>query len=119
MAFALISGARFCLSPPRRTQPLPTPQASRDGTDRPFAPPSPGFDAEGFPPRHQSTTGPAFQLPGADLHRQATTRLRLEFTLRNEGIKHLHDHPPLILVGVGEGEGELNYATCATCIAVM
>ena len=50
MAFALISGAWFCLSPPRRTQPLPTPQASRDGTDRPFAPPSPGFDAGGFPP---------------------------------------------------------------------
>lgn len=33
VAFALISGARLCLSPPRRTQPLPTPQASRDGAD--------------------------------------------------------------------------------------
>ena len=26
-------GGSVCLSPPRRTQPLPTPQASRDGAD--------------------------------------------------------------------------------------
>jgi hypothetical protein len=101
LGYALLVDDEMSSTTPRITQsqPLPTPQASRDGTDRPFAPLSPGFDAGDAgenPWRHQSASGPAFQLPGADVHRQATTRLRLEFTLRNEGIKHLHDHPPLV-----------------------
>jgi hypothetical protein len=80
-------------------------------TDRSFAPldrASTPATPVVSPRRHQSTTGPAFQLPGADWHRQATTSLQLT-------IKHLHSMISLHSyygVGVGVGEGELFGSTC-------
>ena len=80
MAFTLISGARHYLHPPSRTGPLTTPQASRHATDRIVAPPYRALDA-GLRPGPFQAEPPAcyrasWQLPGPDLHRQATTSLR-------------------------------------------
>ena len=47
-----------------------------------------GFDTGRFPPMPPACYRASWQLPGPDLHRQATTSLRLT-------INHLHDQPPV------------------------
>ena len=49
-----------------------------------------GFDTGRFPPMPPACYRASWQLPGPDLHRQATTSLRLT-------INHLHDQPPGLL----------------------
>ena len=84
MAFAVISAARLSFSPPDGG-PLTTPQASLHATDRSVAPPiglsTLGFGARRFPLAPPACYRASWQLPGPDLHRQATTSLSLSVQL--------------------------------------
>jgi len=81
MAFALIPMARVYLS---HQSPLTTPQDSLDARNRSVAPPQ-GLLTLGLDPARFQTEPPAcyrasWQLPGPDLHRQATTRCQTKIS---------------------------------------
>jgi hypothetical protein len=76
VAFAVTDSARHSLFPPEGGT-LTARQASLDAADRSVAPPK-GLLTLGFDPTRFQTEPPAcyrasWQLPGPDLHRQATT----------------------------------------------